>query len=159
MRNFLTLCLTGVLLQACASSNVQSQKTPGADMWNYHVYSWRSHPSNSEANSEQPVLEKTVKERVDYKLTKQGMIHVSERGNPDVWVTQRSSPQGISLEFVDAHTGATYWQGQASFSDSAGQPTSNRIHSAVDDLIDQYVAAHEWMPASFWYTGITMDDQ
>lgn len=111
----------------------------------YHTYSWRSQNLATAANTSE--AGRQTKDRADVALAGQGFTPVAENGNPDFWVLQQITPQSVAFEFVDARTGATYWKGQSTLS-------KNGIDSAVDHLIDEYVAVQNWMPASFWWTGI-----
>lgn len=150
--------LEALSLQACSGQKVQSNKTAGADLWNYHTYAWQAQASTPE----QTDAANYAKERTDLELAKNGMIPVPFTGNPDVWIVQQTTPYDIAMEFRDAHTGKTYWKGKSQLesknSSSPQQldqvPTKKMINSAVDTLVDRYISDREWMSASFWWKGI-----
>lgn len=144
----LVLMVLSSVFQACASSHVEAQKSPGADLWMYHTYAWRAQGSTAD----QIETAQKAKERTDYALAKEGMIPVPYSGNPDVWVLQDTTPLGIALEFRDAHTGATFWKDQSRFKSESKTPDSNTIDSAVDALVHRYVADQEWKNSSWWFS-------
>lgn len=144
----LFLAALSSVFQACASSHVEAQKSPGADLWMYHTYAWRAQGSTAD----QIETAKKAKERTDFKLAKEGMIPVPYTGNPDVWVLQDTTPFGIALEFRDAHTGATFWKGQSQFNSDNKTPSQGSINSAVDALVNHYVADQEWKNGSWWFS-------
>jgi hypothetical protein len=148
----LCFCLMPALLPSCASTSVDSHKTPGADLWMYHTYSWRPEdPSSPHAESE-----KRVKTRTDLNLTDRGMIRVAPSGNPDFWINERVTPQAIELLFIDAHSGSQIWSGRSIIKTEKEPVEENTVNSSVDTLVNRYIAAQEWMPASFWWKGIDL---
>jgi hypothetical protein len=128
------------LLQACASSPAQTQKSPSAGLWNDHTYAWRAQGSTAD----QEYAAEQAKERTDLDLAKQGMIPVPYTENPDVWLLQDTTPYGISMEFRDTVTGKTLWKGNSNFESSSGLPNQNMINAAVDGLVNRYMSDRDW---------------
>ncbi|MFL5813934.1 MAG: hypothetical protein ACJ763_10190 [Bdellovibrionia bacterium] len=130
--------------------NTESQKTPGADLWMYHTYSWR--PLSTAPASAESELQ--LRQRADQNLTDRGFIRVPSSGNPDLWIDEKVTSQSIGLEFTDAHTGSVIWKGRSVLKPGHEQLTENTLNGSIDHLISQYIAAQNWMPASFWWKGI-----
>jgi hypothetical protein len=142
--------MLGVFLSSCASSDIQSEKAPEADLWMYHTYSWR--PQNQTPTYSE--TEAKVRKRTNQNLADRGMILVPAVGNPDMWIDENIAPQSIALTFTDAHTGSFIWRGQSLVKPSTEQISDGVVNSSVDHLVNQYIAEQKWMPNSFWWTGI-----
>jgi hypothetical protein len=132
------------ILTSCASPSIEAKKTPGADLWMYHTYAWKydGKPGESASLSQ---TEQQVRDHADRKLSDRGYIRVPPAGNPDFWIKDQVTSQNIEFEFIDGHTGHLFWKGRAS---------NGNIESSVNQLIHHYIAAQNWMPASFWWKGI-----
>ncbi|MFL5815037.1 MAG: hypothetical protein ACJ763_15785 [Bdellovibrionia bacterium] len=146
LQRYSRLGLILIIFQACASSDVQTQKSPSADLWTYHTYAWRAQGSTAD----QVDAADQAKERTDLDLAKHGMIPVPYEGNPDIWILQQTTPYGIAIELRDAHTGQTHWKGESHFQSSNGKPNPNMINAAVDALVDRYMSDRDWKKFSGW---------
>jgi hypothetical protein len=114
----------------------------------YHTYAWRAQGSTADLAE----MSNKAKERTDLDLAKQGMIPVPYTGNPDTWILQETTPYSVTLEFRDAHTGQTYWKGESRLSSTNGIPSEKTVNSAVDALVNHYIADEEWKNGSWWFS-------
>jgi len=156
-----TGCAGLLLLAACSSMSIQTEKNPKADLAKYKTYAWAP-PAVSSSGQPRPssILDQQVEAAVDSELARKGLVPA--KGSPPELLLRYSAMsrnalaygytydhfgppneygyrQGsLRIEFIDPNTNQVVFQGTAADVISDTGASQKQIAEAVHKIINEY---------------------